>query len=111
MKMNLLYSQVTHDIRFDDAPKTPETKKNDLIHNFQNDHIDNSLIKQLRSSFDDSETNSNEYNSPNSSSNNEIELSLNNVYAKNINNEEIPNRGSNPFCWIKNYFRVTFGAS
>jgi hypothetical protein len=94
MKMNLLYSQVTHDIRFDDAPKTPETKKNDLIHNFQNDHIDNSLIKQLRSSFDDSESNSNEYNSPNSSSNNEIELSLNNVYSKNINNVEIPNHTS-----------------
>jgi hypothetical protein len=89
MKMNLMFSQVTHDIRFDDIPKTSEIKKKELINNFQNDQIDSSLIKQIRSSFDDSETNSND--SPNSSSSNshkENDLSINNVYSKNKNNLE-----------------------
>ena len=87
MKMNLMYTQVTHDIRFDDSPKTSDIKKEELINNFQNDQVDNSLIKQIRKSFDDSEQNSNDYDSPNSHStfsNNENELLINNVYSKNI---------------------------
>ena len=59
MKMNLMYSQVTHDIRFEDTPKTSNSKKKELIDNFQNEQVNKSLIKQIRSSFDDSETNSN----------------------------------------------------
>jgi len=104
MKMNLMYTQVTHDIRFDDTPKTTEIKKKELINNFENDQVDISLIKQIRNSFDDSETNSNEYDSPSSSSTNshkENELSINNVYSKNIQDE--PNQ-INSQSVLKNIF-------
>ncbi len=47
MKMNLLFTQITNDIRFEDAPTTSETKKNEIIHTFQEEHIDNHLMDQL----------------------------------------------------------------
>jgi hypothetical protein len=56
--MNLMYNQVTHDIRFEDSPKTTETKKQELIQNFESDNIDKSLIKEIRRSFNDSDSNS-----------------------------------------------------
>jgi len=106
MKMNLMYSQVTHDIHFDDTSKIINIKKNELIDNFKNDQIDNSLIKQIRSSFDDSETNSND--SPNSSSltnsHNENELTINNVYSKNKNDTGIETTINN-----KSIFKNIFG--
>ncbi len=57
MKMNLIYSQVTHDIRFEDAPQTSDLKKKELLNTFQDDNIDKSLIKQIKSSIDDSDSN------------------------------------------------------
>ena len=57
MKMNLIYSQITHDIRFEDTPQTSELKKKELLNTFQDDNIDKSLIKQIKSSIDDSDSN------------------------------------------------------
>ena len=54
MKMNLMYSQVTHDIRFDDSPQPSKIKKEELLNTLQDDNIDKSLIKQIKGSFDDS---------------------------------------------------------
>jgi hypothetical protein len=98
MKMNLMYSQVTHDIRFDDN-QNPGKQKRELINNFQNDKVDNLLIKQIRHSFDDSETNTNsntlttDNNSPytslsNSQNENDTGLDMNNVYSTDISNFE-----------------------
>jgi hypothetical protein len=58
MKMNLMYTQVTHDIRFEDGPKITETKKKELLKNYQTDNIDKSLIRQIKRSFYDSDSNS-----------------------------------------------------
>lgn len=58
MKMNLMYNQVTHDIRFDDGPRITETKKKELIKNYETDNIDKLLIRQIKKSFDDSDSNS-----------------------------------------------------
>lgn len=58
MKMNLMYNQVTHDIRFEDSPTTLEIKKQELINNFESDNIDKSLIKEIRRSFNDSDSGS-----------------------------------------------------
>jgi hypothetical protein len=80
MKMNLMYNQVTHDIRFEDGPNTSETKKKELIHSFESDNIDRSLIKEIRRSFNDSESNSSE--SPEKFDNTKYELSI----EKNTNN-------------------------
>jgi hypothetical protein len=56
MKMNLMYSQVTHDIRFDDSPQPSKIKKEELLNTLQDDNIDKSLIKQIKGSFDDSDS-------------------------------------------------------
>jgi hypothetical protein len=49
MKMNLMYTQVTHDIRFEDGPKITETNKQELIKNYETDNIDQveSCVKVL----------------------------------------------------------------
>jgi len=57
MKMNLMYSQVTHDIRFEDAPQTSDLKKKELLNTYQEDNIDKSLLKQIKRSIDDSDSN------------------------------------------------------
>jgi hypothetical protein len=58
MKMELMFSQVTHDIRFEDAPKLNKTKKKELIKNYEDENIDNGLILKIKRSFDDSDSNS-----------------------------------------------------
>jgi hypothetical protein len=58
MKMELMFNQVTHDIRFEDGPKLNETKKQELIKNYENQHIDKLLIRKIKRSFDDSDSNS-----------------------------------------------------
>ena len=51
MKMNLMYNQVTHDIRFDDSS---QDNKNDLLHDYEDENVDTQLLKQIKRSFDDS---------------------------------------------------------
>lgn len=88
MKMNLIYSQITHDIRFEDTPQTSELKKKELLNTFQDDNIDKSLIKQIKSSIDDSDSNDSDspgrlenigqqINSPNKKNNEKEENSYN----------------------------------
>ena len=121
MKMNLMYSQVTHDIRFDDNQNHGKQKR-ELIDNFQNDKVDNSLIKQLRHSFDDSDTNSNtlttDNNSPytslsNSQNENDTRLDINNVYSTDISNFETekPNssKGNLKHIFTKNVKKIMGG--
>ncbi len=50
MKMNLFYSQITNDIRFEDAPIASETKKNEIIDTIKEENIDDSLLNQLTKS-------------------------------------------------------------
>jgi hypothetical protein len=78
MKTNLMYNQVTHDIRFEDGGKT-ETKTQELLNNFESDNIDKSLIKQIRRSFTDSDSNSSEHTakSDNSKNNLSFKVSIN----------------------------------
>jgi hypothetical protein len=85
MKMNLMYSQVTHDIRFDDTPKTSEIKKNELISNYQDDNIDKTLIKQIKKSLDDSDSNDSDYSvlSPSLVNPSQINININNLEIEN----------------------------
>ena len=57
MKMNLMYTQLTHDIRFDDNGESSDDKKKDLINKFQDDNIDKELLKQIKLSVDDNASN------------------------------------------------------
>ena len=56
MKMELMFNQVTHDIRFEDSPKLNESKKQELIKNYENEKIDKGLIRKIKKSFDDSDS-------------------------------------------------------
>jgi len=58
MKMNLMYTQLTHDIRFDDNGESSDDKKKDLINKYQDDNIDKDLLKQIKLSVDDNASNS-----------------------------------------------------
>jgi hypothetical protein len=58
MKMELMFNQVTHDIRFEDGHKINETKKQELIKNYENQNVDKTLIRKIKRSFDDSDSNS-----------------------------------------------------
>jgi len=62
MKINLLYNHVIHDIKFEDAYQNKDSNKNDLINNFKTDNVDKTLIKEIKSSFYD--TDSSKSNSP-----------------------------------------------
>lgn len=57
MKMNLMYNQVTHDIRFDDST---EDKKKELLNDYEGENIDSHLLKQIKRSFDDSDSSNSE---------------------------------------------------
>jgi len=57
MKMNLMYTQLTHDIRFEDNGESAEDKKKDLINKYQDDNIDKDLLNQIKLSVDDNISN------------------------------------------------------
>jgi hypothetical protein len=87
MKMNLLYSQITHDINFDE---TTSSSKKEMLDNFEEFNIDKDLIKEIKRSVEDSETSKS--HSPASSIRSEL---TNNV-------EDIPVNSSKIFKNIKN---------
>ena len=58
MKMNLMYSQVTHDIRFEET--TSETKKQELLNQYEVNNVDKKLIKQIKKSLDDGDSSGSE---------------------------------------------------
>lgn len=58
MKMNLMYTQITHDIRFDDNVEYNDDKKKELINKYQDEHVDKDLLKQIKLSVDDNASNS-----------------------------------------------------
>jgi hypothetical protein len=53
-KLQLMYSQITHDIKFDDSEETHKTKNQDMIHTLENDEIDNRIVKEVKASINDS---------------------------------------------------------
>lgn len=53
MKVNLMYSQVTHDISFEDTIINIDEKKKELISNLKKDINDKKFIKELKKTIDD----------------------------------------------------------
>jgi hypothetical protein len=82
MKMELMFNQVTNDIRFEDGHKINETKKQELIKNYENQNVDKTLIKKIKRSFDDSDSNS---------SDTQKKLSILNEESLSIKNKESMN--------------------
>jgi hypothetical protein len=47
-KIKLMYSQVSHDIRFDDNAKLGRDEKVDMIHNLKGDHVERDIIHNIK---------------------------------------------------------------
>ena len=56
-KIQLMYTHINNDIKFDDSIEISKHKKQELIDDFVNNHIDKELLKDLKTSIG-SETNS-----------------------------------------------------
>ena len=72
MKMNLMYTQLTNDIKFDENIESSDDQKKDLINRYQDDNINKDLLKQIKISLDDNESNSSHDSSEISYSNSPI---------------------------------------
>lgn len=52
-KLQLMYSQITHDIKFDDNEESKKTKNMDMLHNLQDEEVGSKILKELRASIND----------------------------------------------------------
>jgi len=84
-KLQLMYSQITHDIKFDDNEESKKTKNMDMLHNLQDEEVGSKILKELRASINDnteSDTGSNSESEPNLQSNLTYNLKLNLIFSK-----------------------------
>ena len=119
MKMNLFFSQITNDIRFEDVPTTSNMKKNEIIDEIKQENIDDNLLCQLTNIVQGNESDDslsinkegnaldidNEHNTDKNSSYYSLESlaksrssnfsELKNNFKKIINNLSISNKGKN----------------
>lgn len=103
MKMNLMYGQIKHDIKFDDNI-SQETKKREVMDILHKDKIDSEIINQIKQSIEDTDSNDSLDNNKNNNKNNDnsdINLinqqdsikkkedgkkkNLKNIFKKNVN--------------------------
>jgi len=52
-KLQLMYSQITYDIKFDDNEESKKTKNMDMLHNLQDEEVGSKILKELRASIND----------------------------------------------------------
>jgi hypothetical protein len=52
-KLQLMYSQITHDIKFDDNEQSKKTKNIDMLHNLKDEEVGSKILKELRASIND----------------------------------------------------------
>ena len=67
-KIQLMYTHITNDIKFDDSVEISKHKKRELIDDFNANNIDKELLKELKTSIGsetNSETSGDEQNTPN----------------------------------------------
>lgn len=57
-KLQLMYSQITHDIKFDDNEESKKTKNTDMLNHLEDDEVGGKLLKDLKASINDSNTES-----------------------------------------------------
>jgi len=58
-KLQLMYSQITHDIKFDDSDRDNKTKNKNILNNLEGDNIDNKIMKELMNSINDTNSTDN----------------------------------------------------
>lgn len=80
-KIQLMYTHINHDIKFDDSIEISKNKKKELIDDFVSNHIDRDLLKDLKTSIG-SETSSEVSNSSGSKTSLDTILDNNNTYIK-----------------------------
>ena len=110
MKMNLMYSQITNDIRFDDATQSQqqtlslsnEIKKQDILSPFQDvninqNTINQNAINQIKKSFDDGDSILSE------------SLVISNPQLQTISDHEISNLKKSKSIFKSNFKKVVNG--
>jgi len=73
-KIQLMYTHINHDIKFDDSIEVSKHKKKEFIDDFLSNHIDKDLLKNLKTSIG-SETNSEDSNHSKNNSNSTTSIS------------------------------------
>lgn len=53
-KLQLMYSQITHDIKFDDNEESKKNKNSDMLNSLEDEEIGGKLLKELKASINDS---------------------------------------------------------
>ena len=53
-KLQLMYGQITHDIKFDDNEESKKSKNQDMLHNLEDEEVGKKILKELRASINDS---------------------------------------------------------
>jgi len=53
-KLQLMYSQITHDIKFDDNEESKKNKNDNMLNNLEDEEIGGKLLKELKASINDS---------------------------------------------------------
>jgi len=56
-KVQLMFSQVTHDIQFEDNAQASKEKRKSMLKDFANEDIDHELLKELKNSINDNNDN------------------------------------------------------
>jgi len=90
-KIQLMYTHITNDIKFDDTVEISKNKKKELIEDFVSNNMDKELLKELKTSIGsdtNSEVSSDNSNSPQIKIEEKIEKKINEILNKdnNINN-------------------------
>lgn len=53
-KLQLMYGQITHDIKFDDNEESKKSKNQDMLHSLEDEEVGKKILKELRASINDS---------------------------------------------------------
>jgi len=52
-KLQLMYGQITHDIKFDDNEEAKKSKNQDMLHTLEDEEVGKKILKELRASIND----------------------------------------------------------
>jgi hypothetical protein len=55
-KLQLMYGQIAHDIKFDDSEKANKTKNIDMLHSLEDEEVGKEVLKELKASINDVNT-------------------------------------------------------
>ena len=108
-KIQLMYTHISNDIKFDDSIEITKNKKKELINDFSTNNMDKTLLKELKTSIG-SESNSDDSKSKTNSSPLETSPSLLSLLYQSPENKDVINKSTSFLSNIdkdkKNYKKI-----